>query len=340
MTSLADFLMRNKLDALGEQPEYTTADVNALMPQQPSWDAPAWLKGIGSAELAKQEPNALGHAMSYIPAEALHALNFLARAPVRLPAQRIPPDVGLPVSSVGKTPLHKEVNWALDPMGEGRMYRPWPDEAPTLTGMSEAQRAAAEAAGYDTSRTLYRGSSKRTADPLRRLKEGDGEFPYFTDKPRIAEHYASGELHNPSPAEMVSIYAKEKPSRYGPNITPAWALRDKVLSVPYGKTPSPADVAELRKSLGDDFGKNPFDIYMETIAEAARRKGYNMVEFQGMSDWGGKQSQYLPLHPDAIRSPWAKFGPGAKPGSFVGGLAPAIAAPALATLLQEEEQQQ
>jgi len=88
MTSLADFLMRNKLDALGEKPEYTTADVNALMPQQPSWDAPEWLKSIGSAELAKQEPNALGRALSTIPPEALYALNFTMRGPAKMPSAR------------------------------------------------------------------------------------------------------------------------------------------------------------------------------------------------------------------------------------------------------------
>jgi hypothetical protein len=81
MTSLADFLMRNKLDALGDKPEYTTADVNSLMPQQPSWDAPSWLKSIGSHELAQQEPNLLGRLLSYSP-EAMTALSFAARRPI------------------------------------------------------------------------------------------------------------------------------------------------------------------------------------------------------------------------------------------------------------------
>ncbi len=79
MTSLADFLMRNKLDALGEKPEYTTADVNELMPKQPSWSSP--LAGLGSYQLSQEagaEPNWFGrNVLSNIPPEAMHAANFL-----------------------------------------------------------------------------------------------------------------------------------------------------------------------------------------------------------------------------------------------------------------------
>jgi hypothetical protein len=79
MTSLADFLMRNKLDALGDKPEYTTEDVNSLMPQQPSWSSP--LAGLGSYQLSQEagaEPNWFGrNVLSNIPPEAMHAANFL-----------------------------------------------------------------------------------------------------------------------------------------------------------------------------------------------------------------------------------------------------------------------
>jgi hypothetical protein len=79
MSSLSAFLMRNKLDALGEKPEYTTADVNSLMPQQPSWSSP--LAGLGSYQLSQEagaEPNWFGrNVLSNIPPEAMHAANFL-----------------------------------------------------------------------------------------------------------------------------------------------------------------------------------------------------------------------------------------------------------------------
>jgi hypothetical protein len=88
MTSLADFLMRNKLDALGDKPEYTTADVNSLMPQQPSWQSP--LASLGSYQLSQEagaEPNWFGrNVLSNIPPEAMHAANFLIPGKVpRLP---------------------------------------------------------------------------------------------------------------------------------------------------------------------------------------------------------------------------------------------------------------
>jgi hypothetical protein len=88
MTSLADFLMRNKLDALGDKPEYTTADVSSLMPQQPSWSSP--LAGLGSYQLSQEagaEPNWFGrNVLSNIPPEAMHAANFLIPGKVpRLP---------------------------------------------------------------------------------------------------------------------------------------------------------------------------------------------------------------------------------------------------------------
>lgn len=79
MTSLADFLMRNRLDALEEKPEYTTADVNSLMPK-PSWESP--LAGLGSYQLSQEsgaKPNWFGrNVLSNIPPEAMHAANFLA----------------------------------------------------------------------------------------------------------------------------------------------------------------------------------------------------------------------------------------------------------------------
>jgi hypothetical protein len=79
MSSLSAFLMRNKLDALGEKQEYSTADVNSLMPQKPSWSSP--LAGLGSYQLSQEagaEPNWFGrNVLSNIPPEAMHAANFL-----------------------------------------------------------------------------------------------------------------------------------------------------------------------------------------------------------------------------------------------------------------------
>lgn len=70
MSELADFLMRNRLDALEEKPEYTTADVNALMPK-PSWKSP--LAGLGSYQWSQEsgaEPNWFGrNILSNVPTE-------------------------------------------------------------------------------------------------------------------------------------------------------------------------------------------------------------------------------------------------------------------------------
>lgn len=88
MSELADFLMRNRLDALEEKPEYTTADVNALMPK-PSWQSP--LAGLGSYQLSQEagaEPNWFGrNVLSNIPPAALHALNFALRTRAELPSR-------------------------------------------------------------------------------------------------------------------------------------------------------------------------------------------------------------------------------------------------------------
>jgi hypothetical protein len=68
MASLAEYLMRNKLAEVGEKPEYSTADVNALMPQQPSWSSP--LAGLGSYQLSQEagaEPNWFGRIDAAIP---------------------------------------------------------------------------------------------------------------------------------------------------------------------------------------------------------------------------------------------------------------------------------
>lgn len=89
MTSLADFLMRNRLDALEDKPEYTTADVNALMPK-PAWESP--LAGLGSYQWSREagaEPNWFGrNVLSNISPEAMHAANFLVPGAKALP--RVP----------------------------------------------------------------------------------------------------------------------------------------------------------------------------------------------------------------------------------------------------------
>lgn len=77
MGDLADFLMRNKLDALGEKPEYSTADVNALMPQQPLWSSP--LAFLGSATQRERSQWAADH-----PNLANFALQAVTMAPMAL----------------------------------------------------------------------------------------------------------------------------------------------------------------------------------------------------------------------------------------------------------------
>jgi hypothetical protein len=244
--------------------------------------------------------------------------------------------------------LPREISWALDPYGEGKLWQPWADDKPTLTGMSPEQIAKAEAAGFDTSRPLYRGSWKTNADAMRRLRENDDldldgpvtqdlrEYPYFTDKPRIANHYAFNESHAAHPLDAP---VPVKGFKTGANIQPVWARKDGVLVINYGEHNriSKKDLAELSHKLGRKFHSYPEPL-MEEIANAARDKGYNMVEFRNMTDWGGPQTQYLPLRGGAIRSPWAKFDPAnANKADLLAGLAGAATIPLAGTVLVDDD---
>ena len=301
--------------------------------------------GIGLWEMGKGVAQAAGRG-DYGGAFE-HLAPFLASmaVPMAPKGQRQPA-----VKSYGRT-LPEEILWAFDPYGEGRMW-PHPDQwvNEVKPRISPEQIAKAKAAGYNTDQLLFRGSTKSNADPLRRLKEGEKldpedvalglverEYPYFTDTPRIANAYAAGENYHGMLPSSFNAFAKRGEGS-GSNITPAWALRDRVLTIPYKNHRLDRTIAEILLGSEALRGRGFHGLLsMEDIADAAREQNYNMVKFTGMGDLGGIQNQYLPLHVDAIRSPWAKFDPAnAKSGNFMAGMAGAAAAPTLVDLLMQE----
>ncbi len=236
----------------------------------------------------------------------------------------------------------------MHPEADVRLPMSYPQDQMPVHTISEAQRAKAEAAGYDTSRMLYTGGTRK----FRGVRMADDEkditqnYPYLTDRPQIADHYAFGQMSDVAPRLMYDDRNRgDKLDRWAakeaPQITPLWAKRDKVLVVPFDKSSGTGldevGLRSLERQLGHEFGKKYYDIFMEDIADAARSKGYNMVEYRGMGDWGGKQNQYIPLVPNAIRSPYARYDPKhAGSGNIMAGIAgPALMAPALASLLSQ-----
>jgi hypothetical protein len=184
---------------------------------------------------------------------------------------------------------------------------------PGLDMSPAARKARAQEQGFDIDKAYFHGSTA----PFRGMSD-DG-YPYFTDRPDIANYYAFGEVGNkvvstPSGSRVASRFASPNEGGAFPRdslhpisetaqITPAWVKSKKVLRVTDG------DYDEAAKKLGvpkDAFGASTT---REDIADIARTQGYDLVEFRNVTDVGGVQSQFLPLRPDVIRSPQAAFDP-------------------------------
>lgn len=289
MTSLADFLMRKKLDALGEKPEYSTADVNALMPQQPSWDAPAWLKGIGSAELAKQEPNALGRALSYVPPEAVTAANFVIPGAKGLP--RIPG------------------------------FRP-----------TAEQLARAQAEGFGPT-VYYQG--RETAYP------GKREFQFVTDSPGAASMFADSSLAKKGVegGRVIPLLVNEQGF---PDLTSNADLARIAQRLAARTNISEATALEqLRDPRNIKNGRVNWAV--EPIMSAAKEAGFPGVRVhENWGQWGWPDAHSLAIFDRSrLRSPVAKFDPANRGlDNLLGSVAaPALAAPALAAILQDQQSQ-
>lgn len=156
--------------------------------------------------------------------------------------------------------------------------------------MSKASRLARAAEqGFDTSRELYHG----TTNDFPSFK---GRTIYLTDKPEIADIYAEAEGRHKA---LLNRNA-------GPNVMPVYARAKKPLVVsdlgPDGTGGWSGD--NMASKLGvENPGTGTF------LHEEARRQGYDLIEIRDMSDLGGRQTQFIPLKPEYVRSRFAAFDP-------------------------------
>lgn len=155
-----------------------------------------------------------------------------------------------------------------------------------LSHAARMQRAAEQ--GYDVSKPLYHG----TTYDFPEFKPGRRSV-YLTDDPAIADIYARGQ-HSSMP----------KPNA-GPNVLPVYARAKK-----------PLIVSDLGPDGGGGwFGDNAAAALgislrdRSTLYEEARRQGYDLVVMKDMMDLGGRQTQYIPLQPEYVRSRFAAFDP-------------------------------
>ena len=158
--------------------------------------------------------------------------------------------------------------------------------------MDEAARLArARAAGFDTDRTLYHGTSNAFDE------FGPGDI-YLTDKPKIANYYADARAEQAAAGHV-------DPANAGPNVLPLYAKAKHPLVVsdkgPDGTHGWAKD--NLEAALGMKASRR------SDLIEEARRRGYDMVELKDILDIGGPQSQFIPLDAKTVRSKFAAFDP-------------------------------
>lgn len=201
---------------------------------------------------------------------------------------------------------HETYKPYVDPRVEFTVADPVPATPAAKYSLTDTQRAKMEALGYDPDLRLYRGGTRQFAgvdDP-----RGYYDFKYFADQPDVANIYA----------KVSAGGSKAGDSR----VTPVVAKKDNAIAFDFGGQdwlarlyPSERAVKALGLKSDKSYG-------MEDLAKIARAKGYDMAAFKNMIDMGGLQMQYLPLKPNAVRSPWAKFDPAhAESGDIMAGLA-------------------
>ena len=178
-------------------------------------------------------------------------------------------------------------------VGEGRAVLGMSGTPKTAKQASRLERARAQ--GFNTEVPLYHGTSSDFG-----VFSPDREI-FLSDRPDVANIYA---------AER----GRDKARKYGPtinadpNVRPVFAKMQNPLVVsdlgPDGSHGWSTD--NMAAALGIDATSGP-KLRGRALHDEARRQGYDVVKIENMYDLGGEQSQYIPLHPDYVKSQFDLF---------------------------------
>jgi hypothetical protein len=322
MSSLSAFLMRNKLDALGEKSEYSTADVNSLMPQQPSWSSP--LAGLGSYQWSQEagaKPNWFGrNVLSNIPPEAMHAANFLI--PGKVP--RIPNPIkayhGSP-HDFDKFDLSKVgTGEGAQAYGHGLYFAENPKVAESYKTDTGGIQVGGQHIGLPTGKAEFDAARllKAEGGDIQRAKAAAAEMGLGADVALVFDQWqAQGVSHNPGKMYEVALHAT-------PEQFIDW---DKPLS---GQSPIVKDAISSR--FGPEYARSDrltggqFALGPGGRNELEGIPGIRYLD-QGSRGAGAGTSNYVVWSPELIEILRKYAAP------------PAIAAPALASILQDQQSQ-
>ena len=343
MTSLADFLMRNRLDALGEKPEYTTADVNSLMPA-PSWKSP--LAGLGSYQLSQEagaEPNWFGrNVLSNIPPEAMHAANFLI--PGKVP--RIPNPIkayhGSPhdfdkfdLSKIGTGEGAQAYGHGLyfaEKEGVARWYRNElaKQQRDARRNLADDKSEAAREIPRALWNTVFPDPTMNRAEARQYLKDVTADYRRARDELKTRAPVENGRMYEvalhatpeqfldwdkPLTAQSPQVKAALTDLGIGPDLYENRSLMRRILN----RAPAGEDaLVALSRQTDTDI-----------TSQALGRRDVLGTRYldQGSRGAGSGTSNFVVWSPEIIEI-LRKYG-----------LAPAIAAPSLASVLQDQESQ-
>lgn len=125
---------------------------------------------------------------------------------------------------------------------------------------------------------------------------------FFTDKPEIADIYASGSTGG-------SASVRGQAANAGANYIPV-KLRGPDLTVTdKGPDGSHGWLTDNIAASVPGVEKFPLGTYPRRLNEAARGQGYGAIRIDDMLDLGGEQTQWMSIDPSGIRSRFARFDP-------------------------------
>ncbi|RJQ38254.1 MAG: hypothetical protein C4555_05165 [Dehalococcoidia bacterium] len=217
----------------------------------------------------------------------INALGALPAFPI--PSARLPGMSSPPHRDLGR--MQELAGTAADPAH--RAY--FAERAASLTppvpaqvmDPKKAQKAAGQ--GYDLNRMLFHGTPSGEAFQgfdLARADPQQGRAVFLTDRPDIASTYATTTGRKGVPGESPSVY-------------PVVARHQ-----------NPAPPVDLQAYIRERRELNPsYEARRayEDIVNDWRGKGYDFGAIENLQDWGGRQTQFVALEPNILRSPWAKF---------------------------------